>query len=180
MKQGKAVGMTQEKSEQVEEGMKGEPRQDASRMVRLVSVVGWRFVVHHLESTSYPLDDSHQNAVVDVASQEYGGSGHEAHEGRQDGGNPEGYSCIVSSCPLLWWEFLQTNGHNHPGLTALVIPYHVSDRCGSESSSSGVPDDLRIVGPVVVNVIGKGKHLLKGCHDIGHMRVSAGSVFIPG
>ena len=68
MKQGIAVEMMQKEGEQVEEGREGEPGQDVGRMVRLVPVVGWRFVVHHLEDIPYRMDDPHRNAVVDVAS----------------------------------------------------------------------------------------------------------------
>ena len=87
--------------------------------------------------------------------------------------------CIGCRCPVVWWEFLQANGHDQPGLTAFTGHDDVSSRRGSQRSGRDVPDDLRVARPGVVDVIGEGKHLLKRCHHIGDMGVGARSFFIP-
>ncbi len=88
-------------------------------------------------------------------------------------------SFIACRCPVVWWEFLQANGHDQPGLTAFTGHNDVSDRCGSQRSGGDVPDNLRVTRPGVVDVVREGKHLLKRCLHIGHMGVVPGSVSIP-
>src|SRR6266566_3131687 len=79
---------------------------------------------------------------------------------------------------LKWWKFLQTNGHDQPGLSAFRRDNDVTDRCGSYPGS-GQPDHLWVVRPGMVDVIGQGKDLLKRCHHVCNVCVIAGFICIP-
>src|SRR5881396_469060 len=79
---------------------------------------------------------------------------------------------------LKWREFLQTNGHDQPGLSALRRDNDVTDR-GRSYPGRGEPDHLGVVRPGMVDMVREGEGLLKRCHHIGNMCVVHRFVCIP-
>src|SRR5207244_1845744 len=75
-------------------------------------------------------------------------------------------------------EFLQANGHDQPGLSTLTGDNDVTNRSRSYPGS-GEPDNLWVVRPGMVDVIGEGKDLLKRCHHVGNVSVVHGFICIP-